>query len=289
MRFILCSDGEQFLWKSFWSFRGSFFWQDNARTRAGTKRRALIYIWRAAGEIGTSSFLILKNFSGSVHFPVPILERKRHTLWTDPSCAFDRTEVCLPQNPEDIASVRLNTRMNEPAEHPESSESFFRQFSKADRKIFGYILALVLDVTAAEDIYQETCTILWKEFPRYDPERSFLNWAYGIAFNQIRKYRRTFQNQRLIFSDTLVSALAEDVSAMVEEQSQRQLALTRCMQNLTARERDLLDSYYGDQQTAATLAEQGNCSVHTIYKTIKKLRRALYECVSRRLSSEASS
>ncbi|QDT29705.1 sigma-70 family RNA polymerase sigma factor [Gimesia panareensis] len=179
--------------------------------------------------------------------------------------------------------------MNEPAEQPESSESFFRQFSKSDRKIFGYILALVLDVAAAEDIYQETCVILWKEFPQYDPERSFLNWAYGIAFNQIRKYRRKFQNQRLIFSDTLVTALAEDVSSMVEEQSERQLALTCCLENLSARERNLLDSYYGDQQTAAALAEQGNCSVHAIYKTIKKLRRALHECVTRRLANEASS
>ena len=179
--------------------------------------------------------------------------------------------------------------MNTPADHPESSESFFRQFSQSDRKIYGYILALVLDVAAAEDIFQETCVILWKEYPRYDPERSFLNWAYGIAFNQIRKYRRTFQNQRLIFSDALVTVLAEDVSQMAEEQSERQLALTRCLENLSSPERDLLDSYYGDRQTAATLAERENCSVHAIYKTIKKLRRALHECVSRRLSSEASS
>lgn len=179
--------------------------------------------------------------------------------------------------------------MNEPVNHPESSEQFFRQFSRVDRKLYGYILALVLDVAAAEDIFQETCVILWKEFPQYDPERSFLNWAYGIAFNQIRKYRRTFQNKRLIFSDALVIDLAKDVSNLVEEQSQRQLALTQCLQSLSEGERKLLDSYYGDQQTAATVAAQRNCSVHTIYKTIKKLRRALYDCVSRRLSSEASS
>ncbi|WP_417392425.1 sigma-70 family RNA polymerase sigma factor [Gimesia sp.] len=176
--------------------------------------------------------------------------------------------------------------MNDPTEQPDAREQFFRQFSRVDRKLYGYILALVLDVVAAEDIFQETCVILWKEFPRYDRERSFLNWSYGIAFNQIRKYRRKFQNKRLLFSDTLVNELAEDVSRMVEEQSQRQLALTHCLQKLTERERDLLDDYYGDQQTAASLAERGKCSVHTIYKTIKKLRRALYECVNRRLSSE---
>ena len=169
------------------------------------------------------------------------------------------------------------------------SEDFFRQFSRADRKIYGYILALVLDVAAAEDFFQETCVILWEEFPKYDRERSFLNWAYGIAFNQIRKYRRKYQNKRLIFSETLVTELASDASSMVEEQSERQLALTHCMQKLTERERTLIDAYYGDQQTAATVARQRNCSVHAIYKTIKKIRRALYDCVNRRLSSEVPS
>lgn len=179
--------------------------------------------------------------------------------------------------------------MSEQLHNPVMSEEFFRLFSRDDRKIYGYILALVLDVAAAEDIFQETCVILWKEFPAYDPDRSFLNWAYGIAFNQVRKYRRKFQNQRLIFSDTLVTELAKDVSSMLEGQSQRQLALTQCMKKLSPRERDLIDAYYGEQETAASVADRWKCSSHAIYKTIKKLRKALFDCVNRRLSSEVTS
>ncbi|QDT44859.1 RNA polymerase sigma factor SigM [Gimesia alba] len=179
--------------------------------------------------------------------------------------------------------------MSEHLNNPVMSEEFFRLFSRDDRKIYGYIMALVLDVAAAEDIFQETCVILWKEFPEYDHDRSFLNWAYGIAFNQVRKYRRKYQNKRLIFSDSLVTELAKDVSSMMEEQSQRQLALTQCLKKLSARERELVDAYYGEQQTAATVAERWKCSSHAIYKTIKKIRKALFDCVNRRLSSEVSS
>lgn len=178
--------------------------------------------------------------------------------------------------------------MSDELYQPMQSEEFFRLFSREDRKIYGYILALVLDVSAAEDIFQETCVILWKEFPKFDRERSFLNWANGIAFNQIRKYRRKFRNKRLIFSDTLVSELAEDVSGMLDDLSLRQLALTKCLLKLSDRERELIDAYYGDQQTAATIAERWKCSSHNIYKTIKKIRKVLFDCVNRRLSSEVS-
>lgn len=179
--------------------------------------------------------------------------------------------------------------MSKHLDNPVMSEEFFRLFSREDRKIYGFILALVLDVSAAEDIFQETCMILWKEFPGYDSDRSFLNWANGIAFNQVRKYRRKYQNKRLIFNDNLVTELAEDVSSMVEEQSQRQLALTQCMQKLSPRERDLIDAYYGDRETAATVADRWKCSSHAIYKTIKKIRKVLFDCVNRRLSSEMTS
>ena len=178
--------------------------------------------------------------------------------------------------------------MSEPLNNPVMSEEFFRLFSRDDRKVFGYILALVLDRAAAEDIFQETCVILWKEFPSFERDRSFLNWANGIAFNQVRKYRRKYQNKRLIFSDSLVTELAEDVSGMIEDLSQRQLALTQCMQKLSDRERELIDAYYGDQETAATVAGRWKCSSHAIYKTIKKIRKALFDCVNRRLSSEIS-
>tara|TARA_R110002111_G_scaffold177322_1_gene243434 strand:- start:72014 stop:72550 length:537 start_codon:yes stop_codon:yes gene_type:complete len=178
--------------------------------------------------------------------------------------------------------------MSEHLNNPVMSEEFFRLFSRDDRKVFGYIMALVLDIAAAEDIFQETCVILWKEFPNFERDRSFLNWANGIAFNQVRKYRRKYQNKRLIFSDSLVTELAEDVSGMIDDLSQRQLALTQCMQKLSDRDRELIDAYYGDQQTAGTVAERWKCSSHAIYKTIKKIRKALFDCVNRRLSSEMS-
>lgn len=178
--------------------------------------------------------------------------------------------------------------MSKHLENPVMSEEFFRLFSREDRKIFGYILALVLDTAAAEDIFQETCVILWKEFSNFEPDRNFLNWANGIAFNQVRKYRRKYQNKRLIFSESLVTELAQDASAMVDELSQRQLALTHCLKKLSERERALIDTYYGDQETAATVADRWKCSTHAIYKTIKKIRKALFDCVNRRLASEMS-
>ena len=55
-------------------------------------------------------------------------------------------------------------------------------------RIYAYILMLVHNHNDAEDLLQETASILWEKFDEYIPEKSFAAWAVGIARNKIYNF-----------------------------------------------------------------------------------------------------
>ena len=54
-----------------------------------------------------------------------------------------------------------------------------------DLSLFLYKGAFVLDKAAADDIFQETSVILWKEFETFEQGTSFRKWSNTIVFNWI--------------------------------------------------------------------------------------------------------
>ena len=69
--------------------------------------------------------------------------------------------------------------------------SFVRLFQQYERGLYRYILSLVLNVAAADDISQNTSLLLWEEFGRFDLNTDFGAWARTIAYYQVLKYRQT--------------------------------------------------------------------------------------------------
>ena len=64
-------------------------------------------------------------------------------------------------------------------------ESLFRDFHSA---IYGWIVRIVRDRGAAEDVTIETFWRIWRGRARFDPHRSFGAWARRIATNSAIAY-----------------------------------------------------------------------------------------------------
>jgi len=67
-------------------------------------------------------------------------------------------------------------------------EGLFRQHQSA---VFGWILRIVRDPAAAEDLTIETFWRIHRAHARFDPERSFEAWARRIATNAALDHLRT--------------------------------------------------------------------------------------------------
>jgi RNA polymerase sigma-70 factor (ECF subfamily) len=168
--------------------------------------------------------------------------------------------------------------------NPDSYDRFLLLFTRYQHNLLAYILALVHDRHDAQEIFQETSLVLWKAFPTFRLGAEFLPWALGIAKHQVLRQRRLRKRDRHVFSEQLMTMLAEEAAAMAPEIAPRQEALAECMKRLTSRQRQLIEWFYGKELDAGQIAQRWNQSIHAVYKALKVLRRILLECIERKLA-----
>jgi RNA polymerase sigma-70 factor (ECF subfamily) len=162
-------------------------------------------------------------------------------------------------------------------------EQFLALFTKCQGRIQAFIRALVHDPTQADDVFQATSLVLWRSFATFRRDAEFLPWALGTARHQVLLHWRTRRRDRHVFSEALLADLADATTAAVESAEARLAALEGCIAGLPERQRDLVRMFYGENQSAAAIAERWGRTVHAVYKALKVMRRALFDCVSRKL------
>ena len=115
--------------------------------------------------------------------------------------------------------------------------------------------------------------------------RSFMNWACGVARYEVLNFLRARGRNRLYFSDELSLALIEAQEALEQEHlEERRDALAGCMKKLRQQDRELLEACYGRPAGIRDVARQSGRSTHSIHNSLRRIRRALFECVQRRLA-----
>ncbi len=165
---------------------------------------------------------------------------------------------------------------------------FAEQLRRNQSRLYGYIHCLVRDLNDADDLFQQTSLILWKKFDDYDPRLSFFSWACGVARFEVANFVRARGRQRLHFSDDLTLLLIEAHADMEEDEAaERRDALARCVEKLRQRDRELLAECYGETSGVPDASERRGRSPQSVYNSLRRIRRALYECVSRTLTQAA--
>ena len=165
---------------------------------------------------------------------------------------------------------------------------FAERLRRDQSRLFGYIHSLVRDLDDADDLFQQTTLILWKKFDDFDRRRDFFAWACGIARLETANFVRARARQRLYFSDDLSLLLAEAHAEMADrELADRRDALARCVEKLRQRDRDLLAECYGDEAGVRAAAGRHRRSAPSVYNSLRRIRRALFECVARTLARES--
>ena len=162
---------------------------------------------------------------------------------------------------------------------------FAEQLREAQSRLFGYIHSLVRDLDDAEDLFQQTTLILWNKFGDFDRSRSFFSWACGVARFEVANFLRARGRQRLYFSDELNLLLIETHEEMThDETEERRAALSQCVDKLRERDRVLLlECYSGEGDRVSAVAERHRRSSHSVHNSLRRIRRALFECIRRTL------
>lgn len=167
----------------------------------------------------------------------------------------------------------------------ERAERFMSLYMSIQRRLYGFVACLVPDVTAVEDIIQETVMFMWHRFDEFQPGTDFRAWAFSVAKNRIFDHVKEQQRIMRHFSPETIQVIEETVESRSKTVNGQLEALQSCILKLAARDRKLLSFRYKDGASLKSVADEIQQSINTIYNRLYKIRIALMECVNKTLAS----
>ena len=176
--------------------------------------------------------------------------------------------------------------MGEPSAE-DSRAAFARIFAKHDRWLYAYLVSLLSSPADAEEVFQEVCVVLWREYEKFDPTTNFVKWASVVAHHQVQRFRRAQGKRAKPLSDAVVDLLATEAVDKFDLMESRRSALHACLKKLSATDQGLVKSCYGDsRRSIKSVAQTLQRPTNTVYKALNRIRRVLHTCIDRTLSRE---
>jgi RNA polymerase sigma-70 factor (ECF subfamily) len=168
------------------------------------------------------------------------------------------------------------------------SECFLDCLRLAQGQVFGYIFAIVQNLDDTQDIFQQTNLVLWQKFDTFDGT-NFGGWACRTAQLVALRHLREKRRGAAAFSDETLEKLTQTALEAEDLDSPRRDALEQCLKKLSQTDRKLIDLCYSSGQSVKSVAQQGGRSAQSVSNSLRRIRRALSECIHRTLMREGQS
>lgn len=168
----------------------------------------------------------------------------------------------------------------------ERTEALVLLLSRHQDALFRYIFSLLPVEADARDVLQETSVALCRKFSSYDASQPFLPWACKFAWLEILKHRESARKQPTALAPDVLELLSDERLAMDAHLEARLRALDGCLEKLPAADREVVVSRYHHRQSAAEIMERFGFSRRTLFRTLDRIRRTLFDCVSRQIHKE---
>jgi RNA polymerase sigma-70 factor, ECF subfamily len=164
-------------------------------------------------------------------------------------------------------------------------EAFVQLISAEQFGLYRYIATLLGNSNDAHNVLQETNLVMWRKSQDFTPGTNFAAWARRIAYFQSKAYTRDRNRDRLVFSEALLTQIADNVST--DDDDERKLALRHCLTDLSTRNREMLRQRYGENLPIQDIAERLGKAPTAVKVALLRLRRALLKCIQRQLTQGA--
>ena len=145
-----------------------------------------------------------------------------------------------------------------------------------------YIYTLLPSEEDSKDVLQEVCIAISRKFGEYDKTRPFLPWACRFAYLKVLKFHEQQRPRRVVRLPTevleLLAVTREEEEPVLAE---RLVALDRCLEKLSELDRRLIQARYVDRASVEQIASMFSQSRRTLFRNLERVRRLLFECISR--------
>lgn len=163
---------------------------------------------------------------------------------------------------------------------PKRYEEFANLVRLHTSQVLAYIRVLLLNWHDAEDLFQETCLVLWQKFDEFEPATNFLAWALRIAEHKVMDFQKR-QSRRMAFTASLRETLMAEVAHQSTEAAASSLMLPRCLDRLTHNDREMVTLCYGERMPVRQVADAVGRSPQSIHNSLRRIRSWLLDCIQR--------
>ena len=177
--------------------------------------------------------------------------------------------------------------MSSATDYPDESprdrvNALFVQFSPEVR---GFILALLPDMSRADDVFQETFLTVTRKAADYRPGTNFVAWACTIARYKVLEAGRQHRSGQQPLSKEVLESLCA-VSPEPENENRELQLLEECLEELHPHTRQAMALRYEQGHKPAEIAQRLGWTPESVYVVLSRARAVLRDCVARKLALE---
>ncbi len=163
---------------------------------------------------------------------------------------------------------------------PTPPAAFMRAVSDLQGRLRGYIVSLVLDRAAADDLLQQTNIVLCEKADEFEPGTNFKAWAFRVASLEVLKHRRNLGRDRWVFDETLLEHLEAAADHEDGQYEARRKRLRSCLQRLRESQRGLILERYFRGRSVQQIAADRNRTANAISQLLFRAKQNLADCVA---------
>ena len=145
------------------------------------------------------------------------------------------------------------------------------------RKLYSYIFRMVGNYHDANDIMQETTSVMWKKIASFETGTNFLGWAIRIAHYNILNHRK--RNKCMLFDNELFEALHIKSAENIERQDQDLEYLQECLESIKETDMNLVTMRYMKDLPVKEIANITNRTTQSLYRTLGRIHEILIRCI----------
>ncbi len=173
--------------------------------------------------------------------------------------------------------------MEQPDAHLRHVQS---QFLQQTNRLRGFILGLLPDRAAADDVLQEVFLIVTAKAAEFQSGTDFLAWVRTIARLKVLEQRQRRFPAAGQLTDDAWDMLAQSVHEMDDVWDARRQALERCLSELAPRALEVVQLRYSSERLSLEeVALRMSWTVGSVKVALSRAKDVLWDCVQRRMNA----
>jgi RNA polymerase sigma-70 factor (ECF subfamily) len=171
----------------------------------------------------------------------------------------------------------------------EKQDLFHRLLFRNQNRIYAYVLTLIGNYTDADDVMQETISVMWQKFTDFKAGTNFISWGISIAHYKILDYRRNKQKDGKLcqYNNDLLEQFGYEVTKSSALFDEKFALLRNCIEKLKGRYLTIIKLRFQEDLNPSVIADRCGISISNVYQILSRAYHMLISCVNKQNIQES--